>query len=196
MRISDWSSDVCSSDLISVFTRLQGPFAAAAYAPQQRPDLGSLARDHFGSLTPITRFESEMGVLRAVSSGKCNIGVLPLPEADHGTPWWPRLARSGKATPKVIARLPFAALDGGRGDSPQAVVVSLAEPEESGEDHGYLIVALDEAVSSGALTTLLSDAGFEVCDIQAWVDSPDRTLHLVEVDGFLAADDKIGRAHV
>src|SRR3546814_3042659 len=108
MRISDWSSDVCSSDL-SVFTRLQGPFAAAAYAPQQRPDLGSLARDHFGSLTPITRFESEMGVLRAVSSGKCNIGVLPLPEADHGTPWWPRLARSGKATPKVIARLPFAA---------------------------------------------------------------------------------------
>src|SRR3546814_20402287 len=121
MRISDWSSDVCSSDL---------------------------------------------------------------------TPWWPRLARSGKATPKVIARLPFAALDGGRGDSPQAVVVSLAEPEESGEDHGYLIVELDEAVSRGALKTLLSDAGFEVCDIQAWVDSPDRTLPLVEVDGFLAADDK------
>src|SRR3546814_9539971 len=57
-------------EIISVFTRLQGPFAAAAYAPQQRPDLGSLARDHFGSLTPITRFESEMGVLRAVSSGK------------------------------------------------------------------------------------------------------------------------------
>src|SRR3546814_10344757 len=54
-------------EIISVFTRLQGPFAAAAYAPQQRPDLGSLARDHFGSLTPITRFESEMGVLRAVS---------------------------------------------------------------------------------------------------------------------------------
>src|SRR3546814_5390928 len=57
-------------------------------------------------------------------------------------------------------------------------------------DHGYLIVELDEAVSRGALKTLLSDAGFEVCDIQAWVDSPDRTLHLVEVDGFLAADDK------
>src|SRR3546814_1046967 len=56
--------------------------------------------------------------------------------------------------------------------------------------YGYLIVELDEAVSRGALKTLLSDAGFEVCDIQAWVDSPDRTLHLVEVDGFLAADDK------
>jgi chorismate mutase / prephenate dehydratase len=150
-------------EIISVFTRLQGPFSAAAYAPQEGPDLAGLARDHFGSLTPITRFESEMGVLRAVSSGKSNIGVLPLPEADRGTPWWPKLARSGKATPKVIARLPFAVLDGGRGDSPQAVVVSLAEPEESGEDHGYLIVELDK---------------------------PDRTLHLVEVDGFLAADDK------
>src|SRR3546814_10430776 len=67
------------------------------------------------------------------------------------------------------------------------LVVSLAEPEESGEDHGYLIVELDEAVSRGALKTLLSDSVFEVCDIQACVDSPDRTLHLVEVDGFLAA---------
>jgi chorismate mutase-like protein len=176
-------------EIISVFTRLQGPFAAAAYAPEEGPDLSGLARDHFGSLTPITRFGSEMGVLRAVSSGKANIGVLPLPEADRGTPWWPKLARHGKATPKVIARLPFAALDGGRGDSPHAVVVSLAEPEESGEDHGYLIVELDEAVSRGALKTLLSDAGFEVCDVQAWVDSPDRTLHLVEVEGFLAGDD-------
>ena len=68
-------------------------------------------------------------------------------------------------------------------------MVSLAEPEESGDDHGYLIVELDEAVSRGALKTLLSDAGFQVCDIQAWVDSPDRTLHLVEVEGFLAGDD-------
>ena len=68
-------------------------------------------------------------------------------------------------------------------------MVSLAEPEESGDDHGYMIVELDEAVSRGALKTLLSEAGFQVCDIQAWVDSPDRTLHLVEVEGFLAADD-------
>ncbi|GAB4228969.1 MAG: chorismate mutase [Kiloniellaceae bacterium] len=176
-------------EIVSVFTRLQGPFAAAAFAPEEGPDLYGLARDHFGSLTPITRFGSEMGVLRAVSGGKANIGVLPLPEADRGTPWWPKLARHGKATPKIIARLPFAPLDGGRGDGPQGVVVSLAEPEESGDDHGYMIVELDEAVSRGALKTLLSDAGFQVCNIQAWVDSPDRTLHLVEVEGFLAAED-------
>lgn len=176
-------------EIISVFTRLQGPFAAAAFAPEEGPDLAGLTRDHFGSLIPITRFGSEMGVLRAVSSGKANIGVLPLPEADRGQPWWPKLARSGKASPKIIARLPFAPLDGGRGDSLQAVVISLAEPEESGDDHGYLIVELDEAVSRGALKTLLSEAGFRVCDIQAWVDSPDRTLHLVEIEGFLASDD-------
>jgi len=176
-------------EIISVFTRLQGPFAAAAFAPENGADLSGLTRDHFGSLTPITRYGSEMGVLRAVSSGKANIGVLSLPEADRGPPWWPKMARGGKASPKIIARLPFAPLDGGRGDSPQAVVISLAEPEESGDDHGYLIVELDEAVSRGALKTLLSEAGFEVCDIQAWVDSPDRTLHLVEVEGFLASDD-------
>jgi chorismate mutase-like protein len=176
-------------EIISVFTRLQGPFAAAAFAPENGVDLSGITRDHFGSLTPITRFGSEMGVLRAVSSGKANIGVLPLPEADRGQPWWPKLARSGKASPKIIAQLPFAPLDGGRGDSPQAVVISLAEPEESGDDHGYLIVELDEAVSRGALRTLLSEAGFQVCHVQTWVDSPDRTLHLIEVEGFLAGDD-------
>ncbi|NIA68408.1 chorismate mutase [Pelagibius litoralis] len=176
-------------EIISVFTRLQGPFAAAAFAPEGGSDLSLLARDHFGSLTPITSYGSEMGVLRAVSDGKANIGILPLPESDRGTPWWPKLARSGKASPKIIARLPFAALDGGRRHGPEAVVVSLAEPEESGDDQGYLIVELDEAVSRGALKTLLSDAGFEVRNTQAWVDAPDRPLHLVEVEGFLASDD-------
>lgn len=176
-------------EVISVFTRLQGPFAAAAFAPEDGSDLSLLARDHFGSLTPITGFGSEMGVLRAVSDGKANIGILPLPESDRGTPWWPKLARSGKASPKIIARLPFAPLDGGRRIGPEAVVVSLAEPEESGDDRGYLIVELDQAVSRGALKVLLSDAGFEVRNTQAWVDAPDRTLHLVEVEGFLASDD-------
>lgn len=176
-------------EVISVFTRLQGPFAAAAFAPENGSDLSLLARDHFGSLTPITGFGSEMGVLRAVSDGKANIGILPLPESDRGTPWWPKLARSGKASPKIIARLPFAPLDGGRRIGPEAVVVSLAEPEESGDDRGYLIVELDQAVSRGALKVLLSDAGFEVRNTQAWVDAPDRTLHLVEVEGFLASDD-------
>ena len=177
-------------EIISVFTRLQGPFAAAAFAPEQGVDLSLLTRDHFGSLTPITGFGSEMGVLRAVSSGKANIGILPLPESDRGTPWWPKLARSGKAAPKIIARLPFAPLDGGRKAGPEAVVVSLAEPEESGDDRGYLIVELDQAVSRSALKMLLSDAGFEVRNTQAWVDAPDRTLHLVEIEGFLASDDQ------
>lgn len=176
-------------EIISVFTRLQGPFAAAAYAPEDGIDLSLLTRDHFGSLTPITGFGSEMGVLRAVSGGKANIGALPLPESDRGTPWWPRLARSGKASPKIIARLPFAALDGGRRNGPEAVVISLAEPEESGDDRGYVIVELDQAVSRSALKVLLAEAGFEVRNTQAWVDAPDRTLHLVEIEGFLASDD-------
>lgn len=176
-------------EIISVFTRLQGPFAAAAFAPEDGVDLSLLTRDHFGSLTPIAGFGSEMGVFRAVSGGKANIGILPLPESDRGTPWWPKLARSGKASPKVVARLPFAPLDGGRKSGPEAVVISLAEPEESGDDRGYVIVELDQAVSRGALKMLLADAGFEVRNTQAWVDAPDRTLHLVEVEGFLASDD-------
>ncbi len=176
-------------EIISVFTRLQGPFAAAAFAPEDGVDLSPLTRDHFGSLTPITGYGSEMGVLRAVTGGKANIGILPLPESDRGAPWWPRLARGGKVAPKIIARLPFAPLDSGRKSGPEAVVVSLAEPEESGDDRGYMIVELDQAVSRGALKALLAEAGFDVRNTQAWVDAPDRRLHLVEIEGFLASDD-------
>ena len=60
-----------------------------------------------------------MGVLRAVSEGKANIGILPLPESDRGTPWWPKLARSGRASPKIIARLPFAPLTAGAAQAPR-----------------------------------------------------------------------------
>src|SRR3546814_11000602 len=53
-------------EIISVFTSLQGPFSAAAYAPQERPDLAVLTSHPFCSPTPVTPPSSPMGVLCAV----------------------------------------------------------------------------------------------------------------------------------
>ncbi len=176
-------------EIVSVFAGLQGPFTAAVYAPEGGPILTPLARDHFGSMTPITEYGSEMGVLRAITEGQGIVGVLPLPESDRGAPWWRNLAREGQSAPRIIARLPFAAVAPQPADAPQALVVSLAEQEESGYDHSFLIIEVREAISRGALKTLLKFADFETLESPIWDEAPDRGLHLLEVEGFVAPDD-------
>jgi chorismate mutase-like protein len=176
-------------EIISVSAALQGPVTAAVYAPEQGPALTRLARDQFGSMTPITEYGSEMGVLRAITDGLGIVGVLPLPESDRGAPWWRNLAREGDSAPRIIARLPFAAIGPQPADAPQALVVSLTEQEESGYDHSFLIVETREAISRGALKNLLKSAEFGTLESPIWDEAPDRGLHLLEVEGFVAPDD-------
>jgi len=45
-------------ELVSALLRLQGPFAVAVQGAGHGPGCWELARDHFGSLTPITAHES------------------------------------------------------------------------------------------------------------------------------------------
>jgi hypothetical protein len=40
------------------------------------------------------------------------------------------------------------------------------------------------------LTGLLTVAGIRVLDIQHWDEQPDQRLHLIEIEGFLAPEDR------
>jgi hypothetical protein len=44
-------------------------------------------------------------------------------------------------------------------------------------------------VSRSNFKQLLANAGFEARDIQSWEEGDDRSLNLVEVEGFVPADD-------
>lgn len=176
-------------EIIAALTALQGPFTVAVYAPDGRQDLKYLARFHYGSITPLTAYESAAGVLRAVSEGTATLGVLPLPQNDDEDPWWRVLARGGDEQPRVVARLPFAALphlaNGG-----EALAVAVMAPEESGDDRSFLVVETTEQISRGMLMGWLDKAGIAVHEIMHWEDEPEQRLHLVEAEGFLAADDE------
>ncbi len=176
-------------DIIAALTMLQGPLVVAVHAPEGGPDLRSRARDHYGALASMTGYESEMGVLRAVTEGQATVGVLPLPESDDAEPWWPSLASDSNSTPRIVARLPFASMEAPPGNGAVGLAVAMIPQEESGLDHGYLVVETAEQLSRGALTELLGLAGIQVLDIQRWDAQPDQRLHLVEVEGFLAPDD-------
>jgi chorismate mutase-like protein len=176
-------------EVFAAVTALQGPFAVAVYAPEGSFGYRNLARDHFGWRTPITAYRSAAQVLEEVSDGRVTVGVLPVPVADDANPWWRSLARDGTATPRVVARLPFAHVEASGAAVPAALAISLAEPEETGDDRAYLVVETGRLVSRGNFKQLLANAGFEARDIQSWEEGGDRSLNLVEVEGFLSSDD-------
>lgn len=174
-------------EIISALTALQGPFSIAVYAPEGDRSMISMARYHFGSLAPFTLCESPLGVLRSVTEGKATLGVLPYPQADDPDPWWRVLARSGEQQPRVVAHLPVLA-DSGNGQ--RALAVAQIAPEDSGDDCSLLVAETSEDLSRGTLVRRLETVGFTVKDVMHWDGEPDIRMHLIEIDGFLAPDDR------
>lgn len=176
-------------EIFAAALAMQGAFSIAVAGTRAGGgDLRTLARDHFGSLTPLKEMASASRVLQAVADGEATVGVLPMPESEESDPWWRRLARSGERVPRVIARLPFAAPGSRAGDS-EALAVGLAPPEETGHDRSYLAVETSEHTSRAALRRALKDAGFELTDWTSWAGDKARALYLVECEGVLAAGD-------
>ena len=176
-------------EIFAAVTALQGPFAVAVYAPEGSFGYRNLARDHFGWRTPITAYRSAAQVLEEVSVGRATAGVLPVPVEDGVDPWWRNLARDGDAAPRVVARLPFAVIAPTGTDSVEALAISHAVTEVTGEDRAFLVVETGELVSRSHLKQLLAEAGFETLDIQGAEEEGGRSLNLAEVEGFVRDDD-------
>ncbi len=176
-------------EIFAAVTALQGPFAVAVYAPEGSFGYRNLARDHFGWRTPITAYRSAAQVLEEVDDGRATVGVLPVPVEDGSSPWWRSLARDGEVKPRVVARLPFAQVESSSAEVPAALAISVAEPEETGNDRAYLVIETGQLVSRSNFKQQLANVGFEARDIQSWEEGGDRSLNLVEVEGFVAADD-------
>ena len=181
-------------EIISAMTALEGPYAVAVYAENADHDgLPALARLQYGAERPISIHQTVLGVLRAVSDGHATVGVLPLPQGEEADPWWRNLVRNGPDVPKIIARLPFAAVDH-RFEGLEALAVALAPPEASDRDRSYLVVENSAQLSRGGLRELLTRADFHVVDMQNWSARGKVPWVLVEVDDFLdAADPRVRR---
>lgn len=172
-------------ELLGAMTRAQSALTVAVFAPESGPELWDIARDHFGSLTPIQRAGSAEEALDWVREGGVGLSVLPLPgEADR---WWCRLADSPV---RVHARLPFAPLPV-YPDDVQGLVLARLPPEPSGDDLTLLALEAEEAVSADQL---------QACLRPRWrLSRPgsagEAVWHLLELDGFQAdAAQKVGRA--
>lgn len=177
-------------ELISALIRLQGPFAVAVYAPEERLAYWDLAHDHYGALTPIVGHASAGQVVRAVTEESAAIGVLPMPEQDDPDPWWRALVGNDPKLPRVVARLPFGA-GSQRGEPREALAIGLYAPESTGHDRSLLVIETMREISRSGLKTTLTGLGFEPALLQAWREpsGSDRRLYLIEIAGFSMPED-------
>jgi hypothetical protein len=174
-------------EMLAATVRLQSPFLVAAFAPADQPGFWDLARDHYGSNTPMSACDTVDQVIRAVARGIASVGVLPLPEAGEPDPWWPHLLSTDDNAPRVIARLPF----GARGNArvvTDALAIGCGGPQESGLDRTLLGAECSAAISQPPISELLSTVGL-ACTFLA-CSGPGNTVYLIEVEGFVPVADR------
>jgi hypothetical protein len=178
-------------EMLAATTQLQGPFTVAVYAPDGRRGLWDLARDHYGSFTPLVAVNSPAAGLRAVVDGVATVAVVALPQENADDPWWRALMGEEGKVPRIVARLPFCGRGNGRSDADDALVLGQLTPEPTGDDRSVLGVELSTDVSRGRLKEVLEAGGLKPVGFHCWLGGGPggRSLHVVEIDGLVGADD-------
>lgn len=199
-------------ELICASTALQRPLLITVCEVGEDRATLAAAREHFGALTPLRVHRSPAQAVREVSSGVATAAVLPLPAAEDapGAAWWTALlhgrteaarSRDGvMAEPRkqvmddprihVVARLPFWAARPEGAPKVQALVVSAAPPDPSGQDRSLLGLELPLDVSRARLGTALSAAGFDCGPVILRRDPGASVAHaLADVEGFVTDAD-------
>lgn len=180
-------------ELIVATLSLEGPFSAGVLMDEHGDDIGfwDLARDHFGSYTPMTAFPSTRRIIEAVQKQEVTVGILPIPTRHEEAPWWRRMAFDGHDVPRVIARLPFVGGSNARDHGNEALVISPVPQEATGRDRTYMVIESAKQLVQSRLNTELANAGLNMVFSTEHLDDnrPEVWQILVEIDDFVAPDD-------
>jgi chorismate mutase / prephenate dehydratase len=175
-------------ELLAATTRLQGPFTIAVYAPPEAQGFWDIARDHYGSHTPMLTYRSTAQVIRALTEGHAAIGVLPMPTEEDLDPWWRHLLSTHHNAPHVVARLPFGARGNARSDGADALAIGRGGRQETGRDRTLIATENAPDISRGRMFATLSALGL-ACTFMASCEHAEGVNTLIEIDGFVPVSD-------
>ncbi|MGH7046186.1 MAG: chorismate mutase [Stellaceae bacterium] len=179
-------------ELLAATVGLETRFAVAVFAPPGGAGCWDLARDHYGSQTPMAAHDAAGGVINAVSTGRASIGVLPMPRESDIDPWWRHLLPS-ESHPQVVARLPFGGRGNARGDCGDALAIGYGVQQETGADRTLFVTLSGAPLGRVRLLRLLESADL-ACMFCAAAGQRDGTFYLIELDGFVPlADPRLAR---
>jgi chorismate mutase / prephenate dehydratase len=177
-------------EMLAATVRMQSPFSVAVFARADRQGYWDLARDQYGSHTPMAAYDNVGQVIRAVAERDASVGVLPLPESDGTDPWWPLLLSMTEADARrIIARLPFGARGNARTDGAEALAIGAGMPQESGVDRTLLAMECATEIDRARTSKLLSAAGL-VCTFFAACHGAMAVNLLIEIEGFVPISDQ------
>lgn len=179
-------------EMIVATLSFEGPFSVAVFHPEEMPGYWDLARDQYGTFSPMKRHASARAVVEAVRELDATVGVLPFPSRDKDEPWWRFLVSETPETPRVIARLPFIPGANIHDQNLDALVICPTPQEETGRDRSLLAVETDEDIGYPTIEKALGQAGFSAVFHQFWHDPnrPPGWTYLIEVFGFIGPDSR------
>ena len=175
-------------EMLAATVRLQSPFAVAVFAPIESQGFWDLARDHYGSHTPMSAYRSIGQVIRAVTEGQASVGVLPMPQEEETDPWWRHLLSKDTDAPRVVARLPFGARGNARSQCADAFAIGRGVQPETGRDRVLLTAEASADISRDRIVRTLSSLGL-VCTFFASYEHAGSALNLIEIEGFVPITD-------
>ena len=143
----------------------------------------TIARNHFGAVTPLHFYSSPVRVLNAVSQGETVVGLLPMPQQDDLSPWWPSLYGSDINRVAICGSVPRYGFEIDAG----AIIVGNIGLEESSLDNIYLIIETDGSLSQSGLRNVLKRLDLEIRSLfQDPMSSrvEGRALFLAKIKGF------------
>lgn len=179
-------------ELLAATVTMQGSFTIAVYAAPEAQGFWDLARDQYGSHTPMVAYGSTGQVIRAVTERQAVIGILPMPREEDPDPWWRQLLSPREDAPHVIARLPFGARGNARSGS-DALAIGRDPLQATGRDRTLLAAENAPDISRGRLFSTLSSVGLS-CTLMASSKHAEGEYTLIEIDGFVPlADPRIER---
>lgn len=179
-------------ELIVATLSFEGPFTAAVYAPDRARSCWDLARDQYGTFTPMTTHPSARRVIQKVRDGDATVGILPLPRQDDPDPWWPHLMTNEPEGPRIIARLPFAGPGNTRFPDAQALVISPVDRQPTDRERSLIAIEMAEDVGQAKVAEALREAGLSLVQIIVWRESHGlgMCLYLAELEGFVGIEDR------
>lgn len=176
-------------EMTAGIVQMQRRVSVVAAAPPGERALWEVARDHYGSTTPIDAVATAVGAIRAVLDGKADVAVVPWPEDGEEPAWWPMLLTGDSASPRIVSRLPLLRLHAGRG-GPEVLAVARLMLRPTGSDRSFLGLELMGPISRSRLKGALDGVGLSPLNFWSRGDSYSETLQvMIEVDGFVGDRD-------
>ncbi|MEE2689010.1 MAG: chorismate mutase [Pseudomonadota bacterium] len=173
-------------ELISSLIQMEmSDYAVAVYAKGEDQGFWDLARDQFGSRTPMTTHPSARDAISQVIDGTAALAVVPCPSEDMPGDWWPNLCVL--TAPRIVYRLPFFGRGNARGGSGDALAIGWMSAEKTGDDRTVLVLETRGDLSRTRLSKLLSET-----DLKPTLLAPNAAgarLCYAEVEGFVVDGD-------